>query len=116
MRIGGGAKTSRDNDVTSRASSQAQAGALSALMQGSGFLVAAIPPWIAAVLHDRTGSFLAGWMLHLICIAAVAALYWRVDPRSYEQAMTTSLSKRDCDMAGREGANSDQVTRTELAT
>lgn len=94
----------------------AQAGALSALMQGGGFLIAAIPPWIVAVLHDLTGSFLAGWVLHLICIAVVTVLYWRVDPRGYEQAMTPSSSERDSDMANREEANSDQVTRSELAT
>jgi CP family cyanate transporter-like MFS transporter len=65
----------------------AEAGALSALMQGGGFLVAAVPPWIVAVLHDLTGGFLAGWVLHLACVAVVAVLYWRVDPRSYAGAM-----------------------------
>jgi CP family cyanate transporter-like MFS transporter len=64
-----------------------QAGALSALMQGGGFLIAAMPPWIVALLHQLTGSFPAGWMLHLACIATVAALYWRVSPRSYAAAM-----------------------------
>lgn len=65
----------------------AQAGALSALMQGGGFLIAALPPWIVAVLHDLTGGFLAGWMLHLVCIAIVTVLYWRVSPGSYAAAM-----------------------------
>lgn len=60
----------------------ARAGALSALMQGGGFLIAALPPWWVAVLHERTGGFQAGWLLHLGCAAAVAALYWRVSPRS----------------------------------
>jgi CP family cyanate transporter-like MFS transporter len=77
-----------------------QAGALSALMQGGGFLIAAIPPWIIAVLHDITGSFLAGWVLHLICIAVVTVLYWRVDPRGYEQAMTPSSPEHDGDKVG----------------
>lgn len=65
----------------------AQAGALSALMQGGGFLLAAMPPWIVAVLHDLTGSFLAGWGLHLASVAVVALLYWRVYPGGYAQAM-----------------------------
>jgi MFS-type transporter involved in bile tolerance (Atg22 family) len=39
----------------------AEAGALSALMQGGGFLITALPPWIVAMLHDLTGSFMAGW-------------------------------------------------------
>lgn len=65
----------------------AQAGALSALMQGGGFLIAAIPPWIVAVLHDMTGSFLAGWLLHLACISVVVVMYRRVQPASYARAM-----------------------------
>lgn len=64
-----------------------RAGALSALMQGGGFLIAAMPPWIVAVLHDMTGSFLAGWMLHLACVVIVIVLYWRVTPGSYATAM-----------------------------
>lgn len=65
----------------------AQAGALSALMQGGGFLITALPPWIVAVLHDATGSFAAGWLLHLACAIVVAALYWRVSPAGYAGAM-----------------------------
>jgi CP family cyanate transporter-like MFS transporter len=65
----------------------AQAGALSALMQGGGFLIAAITPWIVAVLRDATGGFTAGWLLHLACVAVVTVLYWRVHPASYGDAM-----------------------------
>lgn len=65
----------------------AQAGALSALMQGGGFLLAALPPWIVAVLRHATGGFVAGWLLHLGCAAVVAALYWRVAPAGYAGAM-----------------------------
>lgn len=65
----------------------AQAGALSALMQGGGFLIAATTPWIVAVLRDATGGFTAGWLMHLACVAAVTVLYWRVHPASYGRAM-----------------------------
>ncbi|MGB3289651.1 MAG: cyanate transporter [Burkholderiaceae bacterium] len=68
----------------------AQAGALSALMQGGGFLIAAMPPWIVAVLRDYTGGFTAGWLLHLACVAVVVVLYWRVAPASYAEAMRPS--------------------------
>lgn len=68
----------------------AQAGALSALMQGGGFLIAALSPWIVAMMHDLTGSFFAGWMLHLVCVAVVTALYWCVSPASYAPAMKIS--------------------------
>jgi CP family cyanate transporter-like MFS transporter len=66
----------------------AEAGTLSALMQGGGFLITALPPWVVAVLHDLTGSFNAGWLLHLVAAGIVAALYWRVTPASYAGAMS----------------------------
>lgn len=65
----------------------AQAGALSALMQGGGFLLAALPPWIVAILHDLTGSFTVGWLLHLGCVAIVLVLTTRLAPGSYAGAM-----------------------------
>lgn len=73
----------------------AEAGALSALMQGGGFMITALPPWIVAILHDLTGSFVAGWLMHLTCVVIVAALYWRVSPASYAAAMNlTALERR----------------------
>lgn len=65
----------------------AEAGALSALMQGGGFLITALPPWIVAVLHEATGSFAAGWILHVASVALVAVLYGRVTPASYAGAL-----------------------------
>ncbi|WP_449044271.1 MFS transporter [Paracoccus versutus] len=65
----------------------AQAGALAALMQGGGFLLAAIPPWILALLHDLTGSFTLGWALHLAAVLAVFALALRLSPASYRGAL-----------------------------
>ncbi len=64
-----------------------EAGTLSALMQGGGFLITALPPWVVAVLHGLTGSFVAGWVLHLVSAVIVAVLYWRVTPASYAGAM-----------------------------
>jgi CP family cyanate transporter-like MFS transporter len=64
-----------------------EAGALSALMQGGGFLIAAMAPWVVAVLHDATGSFVSGWVLHLVSVAIVTVLYWRASPASYVVAM-----------------------------
>ena len=67
----------------------AQAGVLSALMQGGGFLLAAVPPWIVASLRDLTGGFTAGWILHLGAITIVAALTLRLAPRTCAAAMLT---------------------------
>lgn len=64
-----------------------QAGALAALMQGGGFLIAAIGPYATALLHDWTGGFAAGWMLHFACVLATALIYLRFDPRTYPDAM-----------------------------
>jgi len=64
-----------------------QAGALSALMQGGGFLLAAIPAWLVAALHDATGSYAAGWSWHLACVAIVAAMVVKLAPHGYGRAM-----------------------------
>ncbi|SSS47305.1 cyanate permease [Acinetobacter baumannii] len=61
------------------------AGALSALMQGGGFLLAAIPPWFVAALHDFTGAYKAGWIFHLCCVVFVMALVIRLAPKSYRK-------------------------------
>ena len=64
-----------------------QAGALSALMQGGGFLLAALPPWIIANLHDLTGGYAAGWLMHAVSAVIVAALTVRLAPRHYARAL-----------------------------
>lgn len=68
----------------------ADAGALAALMQGGGFLIAGAAPWVVAVLHDRTGGFAAGWLLHLAEIGLVAGLTLRLRPDSYRAVMAPS--------------------------
>jgi CP family cyanate transporter-like MFS transporter len=65
----------------------AHAAALSAVMQGGGFLLAALAPWLAAVLHDYTDGFTAGWLVHLGCIAVVAGLTARLSPAGYTDAL-----------------------------
>jgi len=67
--------------------SPVQAGALSALMQGGGFILAAMAPWVLALLHQATGSFRAGWLAQLVAVLAVAALVTRLAPQHYAQAM-----------------------------
>ncbi|AQV96219.1 cyanate transporter [Cupriavidus necator] len=59
------------------------AGALSAVMQGGGFLLASLAPWITATLHEHTGDFAAGWWYHLACAAVVGVLTMRLDPARY---------------------------------
>lgn len=66
-----------------------QAGALTALMQGGGFLLAAVAPLAMAMLHNWTGSFASGWVMHLVFIAVTFLLYLRLDPTRYVEAMAT---------------------------
>ncbi|MGG4604025.1 cyanate transporter [Paenalcaligenes sp. Me131] len=70
----------------------AQAGALAALMQGGGFLLAAMAPWIVATLYDATESYMAGWVWHVGCVAVVSVLVWQFAPKGYAQAMGVSVS------------------------
>ncbi len=65
-----------------------QAGPLTALMQGGGFLIAALAPLATALLHDWSGSFASGWMMHLVCVAITFLLYMRLDPARYGEAIS----------------------------
>lgn len=68
----------------------AHAAALSAVMQGGGFFLAALAPWLAAVLHDCTNGFTAGWLVQLGCIAVVAGLTAKLAPSGYAASLSHS--------------------------
>ncbi|MNF01705.1 putative cyanate transporter [compost metagenome] len=55
-------------------------------MQGGGFLLAALAPWLTAMLQARTGGFAAGWWYHLGCAALVGVLTLRLNPAGYGAA------------------------------
>lgn len=65
----------------------AQAGALNALMQGGGFILAAMAPWVVARLHQATGGFRAGWLAQLAAVLAVGVLTTRLAPAHYARVM-----------------------------
>ncbi len=65
----------------------AQAGALNALMQGGGFMIAAMAPLAVALLHQATGGFRAGWLAQLGAVLVVCVLVARLAPVRYAQAM-----------------------------
>lgn len=67
-----------------------RAGALSALMQGGGFLLAALSPWLMATLYEATGSFGAGWIMHLIFVTVVFGLTARLKPSGYATVMAAA--------------------------
>ena len=64
-----------------------QAGALNALMQGGGFLIAALAPYVIARLHQFTGGFGAGWLAQMAAVLVVCVLVFRLAPQRYAQAM-----------------------------
>lgn len=64
-----------------------EAGALAALMQGGGFLIAGIAPLAVALLQAWSGSFVEGWLMHLAWVVIAALLATRFDPAGYAAAM-----------------------------
>ena len=64
-----------------------QAGALAALMQGGGFLLAAMGPLAVSLLQQASGSFAGGWALHLGLVAVVLLTTLQFDPRRYARVM-----------------------------
>lgn len=67
--------------------SPTQAGALNALMQGGGFILAALAPWIVAQLHQSSGSWTPGWLYQAGVAALVGLLSARFNPRHYAQRL-----------------------------
>ncbi|WP_395024244.1 cyanate transporter [Comamonas odontotermitis] len=64
-----------------------QAGALNALMQGGGFVLAALAPLVMAQLHHWSGSWTSGWLYQAGMALAVAVLALRFAPQHYAKAM-----------------------------
>ncbi len=64
-----------------------EAGALAAMMQGGGFLIAALGPVATAFLHGLTASFASGWIMHLVLVASICPLYLSFNPHKYAHVM-----------------------------
>ena len=64
-----------------------QAGTLNALMQGGGFMLAALAAWAMAGLHRLTGGFAAGWWMHVAVVSIVMALVAPLAPGGFAAAM-----------------------------
>ncbi|MDR2227268.1 MAG: cyanate transporter [Providencia sp.] len=61
------------------------AGALTALMQAGGFIIAAFGPLLAAWLHQLSQSFIWVWGMHVIFVVVTLLLYLRLNPKGYSQ-------------------------------
>jgi MFS transporter, CP family, cyanate transporter len=69
-----------------------QAGALAAWVQGSGYLIAGLSPWLAGILRDALGGFAAAWLTLAGMMLLLLLLAWRFDPRNYKGHFQTTES------------------------
>ena len=63
------------------------AGALTAFVQGIGFIITAIVPYFAGALFECQGSFTIIWMLLILTLMSMLALTVRFNPAGYAKAM-----------------------------
>ncbi|CAM6706449.1 cyanate transporter [Klebsiella michiganensis] len=61
------------------------AGRLVAFMQGVGFIVAGLSPWLSGLLRSLSGNYQLDWMLHATCVLALMAITLRFAPARYPQ-------------------------------
>ena len=61
----------------------AMAGRLAAFMQGTGFVVAGLSPWLSGILRSLSGDYLLDWGFHAICVAGLMLLTLRFGPSGY---------------------------------
>lgn len=64
-----------------------QAGALNSLMQGGGFVLAALAPLVMAQLHQLSGNWASGWLYQASVAALVLLLVTRFNPKQYARVM-----------------------------
>lgn len=63
------------------------AGALTAFVQGIGFIITAIAPYIAGVLRESTGSFQSVWFTLIMTLIAMLLVTMRFAPTEYTAAL-----------------------------
>ena len=62
-----------------------QAGQLAAFVQGVGFLINAISPWLSGCLRELTGSFTSAWWVLIVTVLAMLVLTRVFSPASYQR-------------------------------
>ncbi|VVM62743.1 cyanate transporter [Pseudomonas fluorescens] len=60
-----------------------RAGALTAFVQGIGYLIAGLSPLLAGMIRDRLGSFEWAWWSLTAVMGLMLLMVWRFDPRHY---------------------------------
>ncbi|ANG61390.1 MFS transporter [Marinobacterium aestuarii] len=64
------------------------AGALAAFVQGIGFLITAVGPWLVGALRDGGGDFTDAWWLHGAIAFGMLLVSVRFNPAGYGRSMT----------------------------
>jgi CP family cyanate transporter-like MFS transporter len=86
----------------------AQAGALAGFMQGVGFMIAALAPFVTGWVREHTGGFTIAWAYLAVVAAALLPLMLCFDPRRYAAAMAGLHSvSRPGGSGGTDGARID---------
>lgn len=66
------------------------AGALTAFVQGIGFIITAIIPYFAGFLREWSGSFQSVWLMLLITLVSMLIVTMRFAPQNYAKVMNYS--------------------------
>jgi len=69
-----------------------QAGQLAAFVQGVGFLINAVSPWMTGWLRELTGSFISAWWVLTLTVLAMLVLTRVFSPSSYRESPSTSVA------------------------
>jgi CP family cyanate transporter-like MFS transporter len=86
----------------------AQAGALTGFMQGVGFMIAALAPFVTGWVREHTGGFTIAWAYLAVVAAVLLPLMLCFDPRRYAAAMAGLHSvPRPGGSGGTDGARID---------
>ena len=65
----------------------AEAGQLAGFVQGAGFLVNAVSPWLTGWLRELTGSFVSAWWVLVVAVVAMLLLTGIISPQSNARAV-----------------------------
>lgn len=63
------------------------AGALTAFVQGIGFIITAIAPYIAGILREWTGSFQIVWLMLIVTLVGMLLVTTKFAPSNYAKAI-----------------------------
>lgn len=67
-----------------------EVGRLAGFVQGVGFLINAVSPWMTGWLRELTGSFVSAWWVLVVAVVSMLVLTRNFNPATNSQALITS--------------------------